>query len=120
MRSLCACLVALNAVSLVSAGPTLKEARQRLLRGNYEEAREQYAALAKDANHQVAATVGISRAWQSEGEYDKALPALDAVLKDHPKNADLLAGRAEILYTRGHWDEAEKAAKDALFAARDN
>ena len=120
MRSLCACLVALTSVSLANAGGTLKEARQRLLRGNYEEAREQYAALAKDAKHAVAATVGISRAWQSEGEYDKALAVLDAALKDHPQNADLLAGRAEILYTRGRWEDAEKAAKDALIATRDN
>src|SRR4051794_37074700 len=108
MRYLCACLLALNAVSLSHAdGPTLQEARLRLLRGNYEEAREQYAALAKEPKHQVAATVGLSRAWRSEGEYDKALAALDAALKDHPKEADLLAGRAEILYTRGRWDDAE-------------
>src|SRR5579859_2963990 len=98
MRYVCACLLALNAVSLATAGPTLKEARVRLLRGNYEEAREQYTALAKDPNHAVAATVGLSRAWRSEGDYDKALAALDAALKDHPKEADLLAARADILY----------------------
>src|SRR5437868_2875011 len=118
MRYFCACLLALNAVSLAAAGPTLKEARVRLLRGNYEEAREQYAALAKEPKHAIAAAVGISRAWQSEGEYDRALAALDAALKGHPKEADLLAGRADILYTRGRWDDAEKVAKDALFASR--
>jgi tetratricopeptide (TPR) repeat protein len=101
-------------------GPALKEARQRLLRGNYEEAREQYAALGKDAKNRVPAAVGVGRAWIAEGEYDKALAALDGALKDHPKDADLLAWRAEVLYTRGKWDEAEKAAREGLLAVRDN
>src|SRR5262249_11131593 len=55
---------------------------------------------------------------------DKALEAVESALKDTPKNADLLARRAELLHLRGRWDDAEKDAKAALdadaehFAAR--
>ncbi len=101
--------------SLVRAdGPTLQEARQRWLRGNYEEAVELYTDLAKDTKNRVPATVGLSRALQSKGEYDRALDVLDATLKDSPKDADLSARRAEVLYLRGRWDDAEKAADLAL------
>jgi cellulose synthase operon protein C len=115
MKYALACVIGLTGASLAAAdAPTLKEARQRLLRGNYAEARDLYTTLAKDPAKRAAATVGLSRAWQSEGEYDKALAAVDADLKDMPKNADLLAARAELLYLRGRWDEAEKAAIQAL------
>jgi cellulose synthase operon protein C len=113
-------LFATTAIVSAAEGPTLKEARQRWLKGNYEEARERYETLAKDAKQQVAATVGISRVLQSLGEYDKALETLDAVLKDKPKEADLLARRAELLYLRGRWDDAEKAAEAALAENKDH
>src|SRR5262249_10841725 len=120
MRYLSACLVALAAASLARAGGApLKEARERLLRGNYGEAREHYADLAKDPKHPAAAAVGTSRAWQAEGQYDKALAALDTALKDNPKSADLHAARAEVLYARGRWDDAQDAARQALKISRD-
>jgi tetratricopeptide (TPR) repeat protein len=100
----------------VAAPPSLKEARQRWLSGNYGEAREMFEALAKDAKLRPAATVGLSRALESEGEYDKALDVLAAALKDHPKDAGLLARQAELLYLRSRWDEAEKAANAAIDA----
>jgi tetratricopeptide (TPR) repeat protein len=97
-----------------AAPPTLKEARERWLRGNYGEARELYETLAKDDKLRSAATVGLSRALESEGEYDKALDVVAAALKDVPKDAALLARQAELLYERGRWDEAEKTANAAL------
>src|SRR2546430_218743 len=96
------------------AGGTLAEARQTWLKGNYAEAQEIYAALAKDAKLRGPATIGLSKALVSEGEYDKALNAIDAALKDMPANADLLARRAELLHLRGRWDDAAKAAQQAL------
>jgi tetratricopeptide (TPR) repeat protein len=121
MRHVLACLIALTGVAAATAdGPTLKAARQRLLRGNYAEARDLYTALAKDRNQRAAATVGLSRAWRSEGEYDKALEVVEAALKGLPKNADLLAARAELLYLRGRWDEAAKAARAALAANQEH
>jgi tetratricopeptide (TPR) repeat protein len=120
MRYFCAALFLLAATPLARAdGPTLKEARQRLLRGNYAEARDQFAALAKDAGNRVAAAVGTSRAWRSEGEFDKALTVLDDALKDDAKSPELLAERADLLYARGRWDDAAKDAKAALLASRD-
>jgi tetratricopeptide (TPR) repeat protein len=115
MSYLLGCWIGLIATSLAAAdAPTLKEARQRLLRGNYAEARELYTTLAKEPSQRSKATVGLSRGWQSEGEYDRALEVIDTALKETPKDADLLAGRAELLYLRGRWDEAATAANAAL------
>src|SRR5262249_19999479 len=41
-------------------------------------------------------------------------------LKDLPKDADLNARRAEVLYLRGRWDDAVKAAEQALAARADH
>src|SRR5947209_3630728 len=115
MRYALACLLTLAGGSLATAdAPTLAEARQRLLRGNYAEARELYATLAKEADKKIPATIGLSQALQAEGEYDKALAALDAAVKEAPKSADLLAARAELLHFCGRWDEAAKVATQAL------
>src|SRR5262249_50419219 len=108
-----ACLVLLGGVSVAHA-QTLKDARQRLLRGNYAEAKELYAELAKKPEHRRAATIGRSKPHQAEGEYDSALTAVDAALKQLPKDADLIARRAELLYLRGRWDDADKAAAQAV------
>jgi cellulose synthase operon protein C len=109
---LCACLVLLILSSLVSGAPTLADARKRWLKGNYEEAQEMYEQLVKDAKTRNAAAVGLSRSFQSQGEYDKALDAVETALKD----ADLLARKAEVLYLRGRWKDAITAA-DAAVAA---
>src|SRR5262245_39805989 len=102
----CFLLASLITTPLHAEGPTLADARQRWLHGNYEEARAQYEILAKEAKHRDEAALGISRTWQSQGEYDKALATIDQALKDSPKNADLHGRRAELLYLRGHSDEA--------------
>ena len=61
----------------------------------------------------TAAAIGLSRAWDGEGQYDKSLLAIDSALKEAHDNADLQARRAEILYQRGRWEEAGKAAAAA-------
>jgi tetratricopeptide (TPR) repeat protein len=110
-----ACLLALAAAPLAgAAGPSLKQARERWLRGNYEEAQSLYEELTRDAATRVPATVGLSRALESKGEYDRALAVVEAALKHNPKEADLLARRAELLYVRGRWEDAAKAAEAAL------
>ena len=93
---------------------SLKEARERWLRGNYEEARELYQDAAKDAKLRNGAAIGLSRCAQSIGEYDKALEAIDTALKASARNPDLLARRAELLHLRGKWEDAEKAADEAV------
>src|SRR5205807_4845498 len=50
---------------------------------------------------------------------DKALSTIESALKDS-KDADLLARRAEVLYQRGRWEEAEKSARAAMALADEN
>ncbi|HEY7315738.1 MAG TPA: tetratricopeptide repeat protein [Gemmataceae bacterium] len=116
-KHLLACLSVLYFLpSPTIAAPTLKEARERWLHGNYGEAREQFEALTKDAKERSAAVVGLSRTLESEGEYDKALDVIETALKDSAKDAGLLARKAELLYLRGRWDESEKTANAAIDA----
>ena len=91
----------------------LTDAKQRLNRGNYAEARDGFAVAAKDAKHAVPAAVGTAAAWRAEGEYGRALAALDAALKVAPGHPDLLAHRGDLLYTLGRWDDARKDAESA-------
>lgn len=119
MKHLIVCLSVLVGVApapTMAGTAALKEARQRLLRGNYAEAREQFEALLKKTP--IPAALGLSRAWQSEGEYDKALSVLDAALKEQSNSADLHAHRADLLYQRGRWDDAAKAVNRALSLSR--
>src|SRR5262249_48446527 len=112
------CLLALaGARPGAAAEPTTPaEARERWLRGNYEEARADYEALLKDPQHKVAAAIGLSQALQSQGQYDQALAAVETALADTPKDANLLARKADLLYFRGRWDDALKAADAAIEA----
>jgi tetratricopeptide (TPR) repeat protein len=107
-------LVALLLCVGVASAATLKEARTRWLKGNYEEAQEQFEDLLKDAKSRVPATLGLSRTLESQGLYDKALEVVAKAVADLPKEADLHARHAEILHFRGRLDEAEKAANAAI------
>jgi tetratricopeptide (TPR) repeat protein len=115
MRSIYACtLLVLSACPAWAETPTLREARQRWLHGNYEEARSIYQSLAKDAKQKTVAVIGLSRTLQAQGEYDKALEILDGAVGENPANADLHAARAELLYLRGRWTDALQVAEKAL------
>ncbi|MFL5245430.1 MAG: tetratricopeptide repeat protein [Gemmataceae bacterium] len=92
----------------------LAEARKRWLHGNYDEARKLYEGLAKDEKSKTAAMIGLSRALQSQGHYDKAEALIADAVRDQPKEADLLARQSELHYLRGRWADAEKAANSAL------
>ncbi len=105
-------LFAASAVSFAAAAdaPTLHDARLRWLKGDYEEAIALYEDLAKNPRTRTDAIVGQSRALESVGEDDRALDAVEAALKEAPKEPKLLARQAELLYLRGRLDAAEKAA----------
>ncbi len=110
-----ACLCVLAAAAVAPAqDAALKEARLRWLKGNYEEARAKFEELARDAKLRPAATVGLSRALQSQGEYAKAQEVVEAALKDNANHVGLLARKAEVLYVRGRWDDAAKTAEEGL------
>jgi tetratricopeptide (TPR) repeat protein len=116
----CACLLLFAVVAHAGAdAPTPAAARQRWLRGNYAEARALYEQLANDPNHRVAAAVGLSRGWESDGEYDKAAAAVDDALKAAPNQPDLLARRAELHFLRGRLADALRDAEAAI-AKRDD
>jgi tetratricopeptide (TPR) repeat protein len=118
---LCALFLVVPAsVHAAADAPTLAEARQRWLKGNYDEARGRYEELIKDAKVKSPASIGLSRVLQTIGEYDKAMEAVDTALKDDAKNPDLLARRAELLYSRGDWEEALNTAEAALAANEDH
>jgi tetratricopeptide (TPR) repeat protein len=88
--------------------------RQRLQRGNYAEARAGFEEVLKDKNPPVAAFVGHSACLRAEGEYTRALEALDAGLKAHPDDPALLARRADLFFSLGNWDDAAKDAEAAI------
>lgn len=92
----------------------LKKAQTSWLRGDYEIAEESFTKLAKDTKTEVPATIGLSKALVTLGNYDKALKVIEDLLKKKPKDPDLLARKAEMLYLRGKWDEALSLAKDAI------
>src|SRR5947208_3425393 len=120
MRCFSSVLLLVFAVSSFAQGPSLKDARQRWLHGNYEEAITAFESLAKDAKTKIPATIGLSRSRQSLGQYEKALAVIDDALKDQAGNADLQARRAELLYFHGRWDDADRAAEKALAADKDH
>jgi len=99
---------------------TLKEARERWLRGNYAEAEELYGQLAKNPRDRAAATIGLSRTLASTGDYTQAIRVVETALTELPKDASLLARHAETLYQTGRWDEAEKAANQAIALEDEN
>jgi tetratricopeptide (TPR) repeat protein len=114
------CFVLGTAAATFADGPDPREARLRWLKGNYEEARAIYEKLAKDPKQAVLGAIGVSRTWESEGEYDKALTVIDEALAKLPQSAELLARQAEVLYLRGRWKEAETAAEKALAIDKEN
>jgi tetratricopeptide (TPR) repeat protein len=116
------CLLALagSAPGHAAEPVTPAEARERWLRGNYEEARADYEALAKEPAHKVAAAVGLSRVLQCQGQCEQALAAVEAGLAGAPKDATLLARKADLLYFLGRWDDAFQSAETALSAQKNN
>jgi cellulose synthase operon protein C len=120
MRYLRACLLVVFGVFLSQNGePSWQDAQERLMHGNYAESRALFEILARQPKHKLAAAIAISNAWQYEGEYDKASAVVEAALKDVPASAGLLARKADLLYLRGRWDEAQQTAKDALAKDQD-
>ncbi|MBI2803609.1 MAG: tetratricopeptide repeat protein [Planctomycetes bacterium] len=120
MRNLIAFLACFTLSTAIQAGSTVKEAHKDWLEGYYAEARETFETLAKNPKTRHAATLGLSRALESQGQYDKAQQVVAGLLKEMPKDADLLARLAELHHLRGRLDEAQKAATAALAENKDH
>jgi cellulose synthase operon protein C len=96
------------------AGP-LTEARQRLMKGNHEEARQAYTEAAKkDAKLRPACAIGIARSYVDSGDSAKAMTTITEALQATPADAELNAYHAHLLFERGQWPEATTAANKAL------
>ena len=67
-KYLSACALLLAHVVLAPAAPTLKDARQRWLRGTYAEAREIYEELAKDESSDPILRLETGNAYRRIGE----------------------------------------------------
>jgi tetratricopeptide (TPR) repeat protein len=105
-------------VPTAAPAQSLRDARTAFQRGNYGEAEEDYVDLLKDADLLVPASIGVSQALQAQGK--NGLPPIEKALKARPKDADLLARKAELLYDRGAWDPALVTAKAAIAAKSDS
>jgi tetratricopeptide (TPR) repeat protein len=105
-------MILVPAFSALGAGTD--DARTLWKTGKYAEAQEAYEALAKAPDlkpaDKAAIALGLADCLDSQGQPDKALAVLKAVV---PPNPDALARIAEILFNRGDWDGAATSAKAA-------
>jgi predicted Zn-dependent protease len=116
--------------AISEAAASKLDAAQRLLRnGRYAEAAEALAALESEAKKEpgglkpplkVALTLNNAECQSSQGEYGKAIAGLKAAVVAEPRNADLTAQLANLYLTRGEWEAAEAAMRDAEKAAPDH
>ena len=108
-------LTPLLATALLAAAqdPTaLSDAEAMLLRGNYGEALELFGKV-KGADP-VRTALGKSQCLAAEGKYAEAMLVLTAAAVERPQSADLQAALADLLITVGQYDDAAKAAKQAV------
>jgi Tfp pilus assembly protein PilF len=104
------------------AEANLKEARRLLQNGRYAEAEEGLSALQGRAKtepgrlsppQKVAVALAQAECQASQGEYAKAIERVKAAAAEGLPNADLPARLAELHLTRGDWEAAEAAMRQA-------
>ncbi len=107
----------------------LEAARRLLQNGRYAEAEEAYdvatAAAAKRPGGlalelERALVLGKAESQAAQGEYDKAVKALEALAAKDEKSPQAAAGLAEIAFTRGDWEAADAWVAKALAVAPDD
>lgn len=107
----------LVALALRASGADLAEANRLLLKGNYDEALEQFEALAREKKapgDQVA--LGQGRCLVARGKLDEA----DKVWEQAGARPELLAARAELALDRGRYPVAKSLADQAIAADANN
>lgn len=108
---LLACIVLGAHLPVACAAEGLDQAETLLLTGKYAEAADAYTALA--AKHPVSAAIGLARAQLAQGQRNEALAGIKGAAARNPKDADLQAELALLLFERGEWKDAEAAAAKA-------
>jgi len=105
-----------------AAAAKLNDAQRLLRNGRYAEAEEALAAVESEAkkepgglNPALKAALALDKAecQASQGEYAKAIGGLEAAIAGEPKNAELRAQLASLHLTRGDWEAAESALRQA-------
>lgn len=102
------------------AAADIKTAYGHLQRGRYEEAAEAALSVEGEPAELAAAIIIHSRALEAQGDYKTALERVETFLKGQPKNAPVLARRAELFLATGKLAEAEDASEEALKIDEEN
>lgn len=98
-----------------SADEQLRVAREHTHHGRYDEALEVLDKLVDDKDVDVTElTLARCHALHAVGKRDAAEEMLLAVLKQHPKLAELHAELAQLHFERGRWKEATESVEAAL------
>ena len=94
-------------------------ASEKLRKGDYEGAREDFAALLKAAPEDSAAALGLARAWAATGGYEKALGVLLGASKWESSTAlQTEAGKTHL--QTGKLEQAEALFRKAIELDGDN
>ncbi len=92
--------------------PTLDEARERLMTGQYEAAIEMFEALVNDPKTALDAQLGLAEARMRIGGFSDAIKGLETLdAKDSPRWHYLLARH---FVTKGRYDDAVQQAREAF------
>ncbi|MBL6705401.1 MAG: tetratricopeptide repeat protein [Planctomycetaceae bacterium] len=112
--------VSLQAADQARADETSKlaDATEHLQRGRYEEAAEAFTDFVKSENEAVrsAATIGLSRALESQGQYKEAITRLTEIAKPSPA---IFVEAARLQYLIGRFEESAVSCEAALKADAD-
>jgi tetratricopeptide (TPR) repeat protein len=102
--------------AMAAESPTLPSAREHLRHGEYDPARDEFAALlqSNSSDALVAAAIGLSEALAATGEYAAAKQAIVDALTKQDESADLWGRLAELQFATGQWTEARASADAAV------
>ena len=119
--------ILMSLVVALAAGPdaSLADARRLWQGGRFAEAQEAYENLLKDTKTlkpaaRAKGVLGLADCLASQGEYAKALEAVESLAKEDRENPDLTARAADLRFLRGDWDGASASAARALKLDRDH
>ena len=94
--------------------PTLADARDKFLRGEYEQAAEIYAALGNEPGKEIDGAIGLALCRREVGEYTQAIAALTAV-EDHAKDsAGWHVALSQLHRDLGAYDDALHRARQGV------
>src|SRR5207245_10735603 len=103
-----------------STGYQMRAARLELAMKDYPAARGQLASLVSTDPQNREARLTLARLDQTLGQTDDSLKNYDELLKQNPRDADALLGKAQISYYRGDMPAAATSASAAALERQNN